>query len=175
MSANVSSNIELNSPLAEARNRAGVMGNGLMQTTQLFYLTADSELFRFLRRLTNPRRCLAMVRKMTKATISSKGQIAIPKAVRDRLNLKAGTELVIDVQGEDLVMKRLVRDFPNWRTMRGMFRGSADELDERWRGVLPSRQAHRPAKGGRVSAAAAILACPRGGPRRERHHRGRWS
>lgn len=65
-----------------------------------------------------------MVRKMTKATISSKGQIAIPKAVRDRLNLKAGTELMIDVQGEALVMKRLVRDFPNWRTMRGMFRGS---------------------------------------------------
>jgi AbrB family looped-hinge helix DNA binding protein len=65
-----------------------------------------------------------MVRKMTKATISSKGQIAIPKAVRDRLNLKAGTELMIDVQGEALVMRRLVRDFPNWRTMRGMFRGS---------------------------------------------------
>jgi AbrB family looped-hinge helix DNA binding protein len=61
---------------------------------------------------------------MTKATISSKGQIAIPKLVRERLNLKTGTELVIDVQGEALVMKRLVRDFPNWRTMRGMFRGA---------------------------------------------------
>jgi AbrB family looped-hinge helix DNA binding protein len=36
---------------------------------------------------------------MTTATISSKGQIAIPKAVRDRLNLKAGTKVVIDVQG----------------------------------------------------------------------------
>ena len=60
---------------------------------------------------------------MTKATISSKGQIAIPKAVRERLNLKAGTEVVIDVQGEALVMKRLVRDFPDWRTMRGMFGG----------------------------------------------------
>jgi bifunctional DNA-binding transcriptional regulator/antitoxin component of YhaV-PrlF toxin-antitoxin module len=28
--------------------------------------------------------------RMTKAAISSKGQIAIPKAVRERLNLKAG-------------------------------------------------------------------------------------
>jgi AbrB family looped-hinge helix DNA binding protein len=37
---------------------------------------------------------------MTKATISSKGQLAIPKAVRQRLNLKAGTEVTIDVQGE---------------------------------------------------------------------------
>jgi AbrB family looped-hinge helix DNA binding protein len=57
---------------------------------------------------------------MTKATISSKGQIAIPKAVRERLNLKPGTAISIDVQGEALVMKRLVQDFPNWRTMQGM-------------------------------------------------------
>ena len=60
---------------------------------------------------------------MTKATVSSKGQIAIPKAVRQRLNLKAGTELSIDVQGEALVMKRLVRNYPDWRTMQGMVRG----------------------------------------------------
>ena len=65
---------------------------------------------------------------MTKTTISSKGQIAIPKAVRERLNLKAGTEISIDVQGEAIVLKRLVRDHPDWRTMRGMFRGSADLL-----------------------------------------------
>jgi len=57
---------------------------------------------------------------MAKATVSSKGQIAIPKAVRERLNLKAGTEISIDVQGEALVMKRLVRNFPDWRTMQGM-------------------------------------------------------
>jgi AbrB family looped-hinge helix DNA binding protein len=61
---------------------------------------------------------------MTTATISSKGQIAIPKAVRDRLNLKAGTEVVIDVQGEALVVKRLVRGLPDWRTMQGMAKGS---------------------------------------------------
>jgi AbrB family looped-hinge helix DNA binding protein len=60
---------------------------------------------------------------MTTAKISSKGQIAIPKAVRDRLNLKAGTEVVIDVQGEALVMKRVIRELPNWRTMRGMAKG----------------------------------------------------
>ena len=60
---------------------------------------------------------------MTKATISSKGHIAIPKAVRERLNLKAGTEVLIDVQGEALVMTRFVRNHPHWRTMRGMFHG----------------------------------------------------
>ena len=58
---------------------------------------------------------------MTKATISSRGQIAIPKAVRERLHLKAGTEVLIDVQGDALVMKRL--NNPDWRTMEGMARG----------------------------------------------------
>jgi AbrB family looped-hinge helix DNA binding protein len=41
---------------------------------------------------------------MIKTTISSKGQIAIPKTVRERLNLKAGTEISIDVQGQALVL-----------------------------------------------------------------------
>jgi AbrB family looped-hinge helix DNA binding protein len=62
---------------------------------------------------------------MTKATISSKGQIAIPKAVRERLNLKAGMEISIDVQGDALVVKRLVRKFPDWRAMQGMVRGGS--------------------------------------------------
>lgn len=61
---------------------------------------------------------------MTKATMSSKGQIAIPKAVRERLNLKTGTEVEIDVQGASLVMKRVVSKFPDWRTMEGMSKGS---------------------------------------------------
>jgi AbrB family looped-hinge helix DNA binding protein len=60
---------------------------------------------------------------MMTATITSKGQIAIPKEVRDRLNLKAGTEVVIEVQGEALVMKRVSREFPDWRTMEGMAKG----------------------------------------------------
>jgi AbrB family looped-hinge helix DNA binding protein len=60
---------------------------------------------------------------MTTATVSSKGQIAIPKAVRERLNLKPGTQLAIDVIGESLVLKRVVSEFPDWRTMRGMARG----------------------------------------------------
>lgn len=60
---------------------------------------------------------------MTQTTISLKGQIVIPKAVRERLNLKAGTQVSIDVQGESLVMKRLVRNYPDWHTMRGMAKG----------------------------------------------------
>jgi AbrB family looped-hinge helix DNA binding protein len=60
---------------------------------------------------------------MMKSTISTKGQIVILKEVRERLNLKAGTEVVFDVHGEALIMKRAVRDFPDWRTTRGMARG----------------------------------------------------
>lgn len=63
---------------------------------------------------------------MTKAIISTKGQIAIPKAVRERLNLRAGTQVSLDVQGESLVLKRLVPDDPDWRTMRGMFKNGPD-------------------------------------------------
>jgi AbrB family looped-hinge helix DNA binding protein len=60
---------------------------------------------------------------MNKTTISSKGQIAIPKRLRERLNLKPGTQLAIDIHGESLVLKRLVSRFPDWRTMEGMARG----------------------------------------------------
>ena len=67
---------------------------------------------------------------MTKTSISSKGQITIPKAVRERLNLKAGTEISIDVQGQAMVLKRLVRNHPDWHTMRGMFRGGANLLED---------------------------------------------
>ena len=59
---------------------------------------------------------------MTKATISAKGQISIPKTIRDRLNLKPGTQVALDVQGEQVVMKRLVAGFPDWRSMQGMVR-----------------------------------------------------
>ena len=67
---------------------------------------------------------------MPRATISSKGQVVIPKEVRDRLNLKAGTEVNIEVHGESLVMKRSVSDLPDWRSMRGMFKGGPDLLKD---------------------------------------------
>jgi AbrB family looped-hinge helix DNA binding protein len=53
-------------------------------------------------------------------TLSPKGHIAIPKAVRERLNLKAGTEVQIEVQDETLIMKRVTAKLPHWSTMRGM-------------------------------------------------------
>ncbi len=74
---------------------------------------------------------------MVKVTVSSKGQIAIPKAVREELNLKPGTQVSIDVQGQSIVMRRVVAEYPDWRTMRGMVRGGpsltkALEEDRAW-------------------------------------------
>jgi len=67
---------------------------------------------------------------METTTVSSKGQIVIPKLIRDRLRLTPGTALQIDVQGETLVMQRIVRGYPHWRTMRGMLGKQADLLEE---------------------------------------------
>jgi hypothetical protein len=37
-----------------------------------------------------------------------------------RLNLKPGTQLAIDVEGERVVMRRLNAGVQDWRTMQGM-------------------------------------------------------
>ena len=71
---------------------------------------------------------------MTRATISTKGQIAIPEKLLEQLDLKEGTQVSIDVQGEALVIKRLPVNDPDWRTMRGMLQDSnllQDLADER--------------------------------------------
>lgn len=66
------------------------------------------------------------VRTMHAATLTSKFQICIPKAVRERLRLKAGQQFVFVTKGDtiSLVPKRDIRD------LRGVLRG-ADTRDVR--------------------------------------------
>lgn len=52
--------------------------------------------------------------------VTSKGQVTIPKRVRDRLGIRAGTVLEIEVEGETIRLRKA---------------GSRDAI-ERWRGVL---------------------------------------
>jgi AbrB family looped-hinge helix DNA binding protein len=52
---------------------------------------------------------------MEVVTISSKGQIAIPKAVRDAMGLSEGTRLNLDVRDGQIVLSK-GRD---WRSLRG--------------------------------------------------------
>ena len=59
---------------------------------------------------------------MEKVTVSSKGQIAIPKAIRDALNLSEGAKLTLEVRGRDIVLSKE----PAWRKLQGA--GAGREL-----------------------------------------------
>jgi AbrB family looped-hinge helix DNA binding protein len=51
-------------------------------------------------------------------TVSSKGQIAIPKSIRDALNLAAGSELTVVLRGHEIILSKE----PGWKLLRGMAR-----------------------------------------------------
>jgi AbrB family looped-hinge helix DNA binding protein len=53
-------------------------------------------------------------------TVSSKGQIAIPKAVRDALNLSEGAKLRIELRGQEIVLSKE----PGWRKLEGAAAGT---------------------------------------------------
>ncbi len=56
---------------------------------------------------------------MTKiATLTSKGQFTIPKAIRDRLSLKAGTTVEVTQRGGSFIV-RPVRSFLKIEQLRG--------------------------------------------------------
>ena len=52
---------------------------------------------------------------MENVTVSSKGQIAIPKAIRETLNLRDGTKLTLEVRGQQIVLSKE----PAWKKLRG--------------------------------------------------------
>ena len=58
---------------------------------------------------------------MTKVTVSSKGQIAIPKAIREKMHLKQGSKLLIRLEGSRLIAE--TEGLEDWRTMQGMAKG----------------------------------------------------
>jgi len=47
--------------------------------------------------------------------VSSKGQIAIPKTIRDTLNLCEGAKLTVEVRGQEIVLSKE----PAWRKLQG--------------------------------------------------------
>lgn len=59
-----------------------------------------------------------------KATLSSKGQITIPLALRNRLNLKTGDQLEFDETSPILVAKRVV-NHEEWKKVFADWRKSA--------------------------------------------------
>jgi len=52
---------------------------------------------------------------MKHVTVSSNGQIAIPKAVRDLLHLSEGAKLRVEVRGHEIVLSKE----PAWKRLHG--------------------------------------------------------
>ena len=61
------------------------------------------------------------------ARVTSKGQITLPKAVRDALGLQPGTEVEFQIDGGEAILRRRVPDaaFTRWR---GKLRSSGGSL-----------------------------------------------
>ncbi len=71
---------------------------------------------------------------MSSATVTSKGQITIPKDVRERLGLEAGDRVVFVVQSDrDVTLKPAKTDIRKLHGMlsrKGGRRRSVEEMDE---------------------------------------------
>ncbi len=73
------------------------------------------------------------------AIVAERGQITLPKAVRDALGLRKGTQLKVELDGSRIVLKKSVDDAVS--RARGRFKlagfGSTDEALRAIRGRAP--------------------------------------
>ena len=63
---------------------------------------------------------------MEKVTVSSKGQIAIPKQVREALNLTEGSKLSLEVRGQEIVLSKTAA----WKKLQGAGRDLKKDFTE---------------------------------------------
>lgn len=62
-----------------------------------------------------------------KTLVSERGQVVIPKKIRDTIHLSKGDELEIDIVGETIVLKPLRRfKAKKWQDYAGIAEGIAD-------------------------------------------------
>ena len=59
---------------------------------------------------------------MLKARVSSRGQLALPKEVRDQLGPGEGDCLSVSVKGDEVILRKVVMG--NWCEWEGRFKGS---------------------------------------------------
>ncbi len=74
------------------------------------------------------------------ATVAERGQITLPKAVRDALGLTKGTKLKVEIEGGRIILRKDVGDAIN--RLRGRFKlaegfKSTDEAMRALRGRAP--------------------------------------
>jgi AbrB family looped-hinge helix DNA binding protein len=63
---------------------------------------------------------------MEKVTVSSKGQIAIPKQIREALNLIEGTKLTLEVRGQEIVLSK----GDGWKKLKGAAADVGDLMEK---------------------------------------------
>ena len=63
---------------------------------------------------------------MDKVTVSSKGQIAIPKQIREALNLTEGSKLTLEVRGQEIVLSK----GDGWRKLKGAAADMPDLMEK---------------------------------------------
>lgn len=78
------------------------------------------------------------------AKVTSKGQVTVPKAVRDALDIKEGDELVFRVEGNRAVLART----PDLLDLAGSIRVPAAKRNVAWDEVLRRTRAERAAARG---------------------------
>lgn len=66
------------------------------------------------------------------AKVTSKGQVTIPKAVRDALGIKEGDEIVFRVEGGRAILART----PNFLDLAGTVKVPAAKRAAAWRDVI---------------------------------------
>jgi AbrB family looped-hinge helix DNA binding protein len=44
---------------------------------------------------------------MTRVTVGPKGQVVIPKEIRDKTGLRKGADVMVDVRGDEIIIKRV--------------------------------------------------------------------
>lgn len=79
------------------------------------------------------------------ATLTSKGQVTLPKAIRDRLQLDAGATLDFQLQPDGTILVRAIK--PDARRLRGLLRSphpqplSVEDMDQAVADHLKERHA----------------------------------
>lgn len=88
---------------------------------------------------------------MPKSTLTSKGQVTIPKSIRDRLSLKVGDHLIfrLDRQGVIRVQRESAAEIENLKGILGHLRRRKPVSVEEMRESVKRRAARKLARSGK--------------------------
>ncbi|MDO8835788.1 MAG: AbrB/MazE/SpoVT family DNA-binding domain-containing protein [Vicinamibacterales bacterium] len=80
------------------------------------------------------------------STVSSKGQVTVPKDVRDRLGLRTGTVVEFEMTGAGVLLRKGHKGIRPVDRVRGILARSrsTDDLIDAMRGTPPSAGSTRP-------------------------------